>query len=97
MDIHFKLNGEGFVWNAAKAEKNWRRHGVRFEEAVAVFFDPLFVLVDASRNEEARDAVIGFDATGRLLYVVHIEIDGACIRIVSARRAEPDEETRYAE
>ena len=51
MDIHFKLNGEGFVWNAAKAEKNWRRHGVRFEEAVAVFFDPLFVLVDASRKE----------------------------------------------
>jgi uncharacterized DUF497 family protein len=80
-----------------KAEKNWRKHGVRFEEAATVFFDPLFVLMDASRKEEARHAAIGFDATGRLLYVVHVELDGAFIRIVSARRAEPEEETRYAE
>ena len=40
---------------------------------------------------------LSFDATGRLLYVVHVELDGAFIRIVSARRAEPEEETRYAE
>ena len=97
MDFHLELNGESFVWNSVKAEKNWRKHGVRFEEAAMVFFDPLFVLVDASRNEEARHAAIGFDATGRLLYVVHVEIDGASIRIVSARRAEPEGEIRYAE
>lgn len=76
--------------------RNYRRHGVRFEEAATVFFDPLFVLTDASRNDEARDAAIGFDGTGRLLYVVHIEYDGPRIRIISARRAEPDEERRYA-
>jgi predicted DNA binding CopG/RHH family protein len=34
--------------------------------------DPLFVLQDASRNEEQRDAAIGFSAAGRLLTVVHI-------------------------
>jgi len=96
MDTLFELAGESFVWNQAKADANWKKHGVRFEEAVAVFFDPLFVLVDASRSEEARQAAIGFDSTGRLLYVVHIEIDGSHIRIVSARRAEPDEEKRYA-
>lgn len=33
---------------------------------------------------------------GRLLYVVHIEIEGAAIRIVSARRADPHEENHYA-
>jgi uncharacterized protein len=38
------------------------KHGVAFEEAVAAFLDPLFVVVDASRNDEPRDAVIGFDA-----------------------------------
>jgi uncharacterized DUF497 family protein len=97
MDLHFELNGEAFVWDTVKAEKNWRKHGVRFEEAATVFFDPLFVLVDASRKEEARHAAIGFDATGRLLYVVHVELDGTFIRIVSARRAEPEEETRYAQ
>jgi len=28
--------------------------------------DPLLVLTDASRHDEARDAVIGFDQLGRL-------------------------------
>ena len=78
-----------------KTDINWHKHGVRFEEAATVFEDPMFVLVDASRNDESRDAVIGFDATGRLLYVVHIEFDAALIRIISARRAEPEEELNY--
>jgi len=33
---------------------NQRRHGVSFEEAATVFDDPLFVLQDASRNEQQR-------------------------------------------
>ncbi len=96
MDIHFELNGDRFVWSDKKADTNWRKHGVRFEEAATVFEDPLFVLVDASRHAEARDAAIGFDATGRLLYVVHIEFEVSFIRIISARRAEPEEELNYA-
>jgi len=36
------------------------KHGVSFEEAVTVFDDPLFVLQDATRNEEQREAAIGF-------------------------------------
>lgn len=97
MDVHFDLNGDAFVWNAEKALKNLRKHGVRFEEAATVFGDPLFVLVQASRNDEAREAVIGFDALGRLLYVVHIEVEEAFIRIISARRAESPEESIYAD
>ncbi len=91
MNIYYELNGNLFVWNADKAEKNLHRHGIRFEEAATVFFDPLFVFTDASRNDEARYAAIGFDMAGRLLYVVHIEIEESCIRIISARRAEPKE------
>lgn len=97
MDIRFELNGDTFVWDAAKAERNWRQHGVRFEEAATLFGDPLFVLVDASRKDEAREAAIGFDGTGRLLYVVHVEFEADCIRLISARRATPDEEQRYAD
>lgn len=96
MDIRYELNGDLFIWDTAKEAKNWRKHGIRFEEAVSVFSDPMFVLVDASRDDEARDAAIGFDTTGRLLYVVHIEIEALCIRIVSARRAELEEEFFYA-
>jgi uncharacterized DUF497 family protein len=97
MDVRFELNGSLFVWNAEKAEANWHKHGVRFEQAATSFGDPLLVLVDASRQDEARDAVIGFDANGRLLYVVHIEFDGDCIRLISARRATAEEERRYVE
>lgn len=50
---------------------------MRFEEAATVFGDPLFVFVQASRNDEAREAAIGFDSMGRLLYVVHIEVQRA--------------------
>ena len=62
-----------------------------------MFSDPLFVLTDASRSDEARDAAIGFDIQGRLLFVVHIEIEATCIRIISARRAELIEEVLYAQ
>jgi hypothetical protein len=96
MDIQFELNGDQFVWDTEKADSNWHKHGVRFEEAATVFDDPMFVLVDASRNDESRNAAIGFDAIGRLLYVVHIEFEESFIRIISARRAEPDEENNYA-
>ena len=97
MDDHYAVNGDLFVWNKDKAQINWRKHGVRFEEAATVFSDPMFVLTDASRSDEARDAAIGFDIQGRLLFVVHIEIEATCIRIISARRAELIEEVLYAQ
>jgi uncharacterized protein len=97
VDTHFELAGNAFVWNEEKAAINLRKHGIRFEDAASVFLDPFFVLTEASRNDEARDAVIGFDAHGRLLFVVHIEIEATAIRLISARRATLNEEVRYAQ
>jgi uncharacterized DUF497 family protein len=97
MDERHHIGGSDFGWDADKADANWQKHRIRFEEAAAVFADPLFVVTDASRNDEARDALIGFDRIGRLLYVVHVEFEGDCIRIVSARPAEPREEALYAQ
>ena len=97
MEIRYELNGDLFVWDEAKAAANLAKHGLRFEQAASVFADPLFVLVDASRHGERRDAAIGFDSSGRLLYVVHIEIEATCIRIISARRAEFNEESIYVD
>ena len=97
MNERHRIGGSDFVWNADKAAANRRKHGIRFEDAATVFMDPLFILSDASRNDEARDAAIGFDHLGRLLFVVHIEFERDCIRIVSARSAEPHEEALYAQ
>ena len=93
MDRVFEHGGTTFCWDESKAAENRSKHGVSFEEAVTVFDDPLFVLQDASRNEERRDAVIGFSSAGRLLTVVHIEVEGEFIRIISAWRASAAEET----
>jgi hypothetical protein len=52
--------------------------------------------IDASRNEEARDALIGYDELGRLLFVVHIEFDDdQSIRLISARKAVTEERAYY--
>jgi uncharacterized DUF497 family protein len=51
--------------------------------------------VDASRANEERQAVIGFDAYARILFVVHMEVGDEAIRIISARRATREEREHY--
>ena len=74
MDTRFVLQGITFIWDENKARENPRHHdGVTFEQAAEAFFDPFLKVVDASRNEEARDAIIGMDTRWNLLFVVHNE------------------------
>ncbi|MBM3947267.1 MAG: BrnT family toxin [SAR202 cluster bacterium] len=88
MDMYFVFQGITFVWGDDKARENPRRHeGVAFEQAAEAFFDPFLKVVDASRNEEARDAIIGMDTRWTPLFVVHIEIEEEAIRLISARKA----------
>ena len=96
MDVYFVLNGITFVWNEEKARINPQKHDeVTFQQAAEVFFDPLLVVVDASRNNEARDAIIGLDRRWNLLYVVFIEHENDVIRIISARKVTRKEREYY--
>jgi len=96
MDVYLVLYGITFFWNDEKARINARKHdGITFQKAAEAFFDPFLVVVDASRNDEARDAVIGLDAGWNLLYVVHIEREDNIIRIISARKATRQERAEY--
>ncbi|MDJ1178991.1 BrnT family toxin [Roseofilum sp. BLCC_M91] len=96
MDVYFVLNGITFVWNQEKAALNPRKHdGITFEQAAEVFFDPFLVVIDASRNDETRDAVIGLDTRWNLLFVVHIEREDNTIRMISARKATRQEREIY--
>lgn len=96
MNVYFVLNGITFSWDEEKARINPINHeGITFQQAAEAFFDPFLILVDASRNDEARDAVIGLDARWNLLYVVHIEQDVESIRIISARKATRQERAEY--
>ena len=84
MDIEFEANHTLFVWDMEKGPENQARHDIEFTEAATVFEDPLLVITDAARNGEIRDKAIGFSNTGKLLAVVHMEVDGEFIRIISA-------------
>ncbi|EIJ34694.1 BrnT family toxin [Thiothrix nivea] len=96
MDVIYALNGITFIWNADKANRNKNKHdGITFEQAAQAFFDPFLKLVDASRNDESRDAIIGMDKGWNLLFVVHIQIEDDRIRLVSARKATKQEQKYY--
>jgi uncharacterized DUF497 family protein len=64
-DVQFLYCGQQFVWNAEKASANLLKHGVSFETACQVFFDPLVCLQDASDDDEKRDARSDWQRTGR--------------------------------
>ncbi|WP_083850486.1 BrnA antitoxin family protein [Rhodovulum sp. PH10] len=49
---------DDFDWNPGKAEKNRRKHGIDFEDAIGIFYGPTF-LHRSDRNEEARWKAIG--------------------------------------
>ena len=95
MDEHYELNGIVFVWDSDKARSNRSKHRVTFEQAAEAFFDPFLRLVDASPDDEARDAVIGMDEGWNLLLVVHLLVEEERFRIISARRATTSERRTY--
>lgn len=86
-----------FEWDEAKAAANVAKHGLPFEEAVAVFADAARADFDASHAEdgEARRKVVG-SLEGRLVTVVYT-VRGDALRIISARRSNAKEARRYAD
>ena len=95
MDLYFLYHGQRFVWDSKKASINVRKHGVSFEVACQVFFDPFIRIKDASADEEQRDAAIGLTEDWTLLFVVHILREVDTIRIISARLATMQERRTY--
>ena len=94
-DAVLDLNGIRFVWNRDKAESNLRQHGVSFEDACEVFFDPFVQLLRSEMIDgEEREATIGMTEEWRLLVVVYT-FRAEAIRIISARPATSAERTAY--
>lgn len=87
-----------FEWDPVKARQNLHKHGVSFEEASSVFYDPLAVTgVDPDHSEdEERLITFGISSQGRLLVVSQTE-RGDAIRIINARVATQSERHIYEE
>lgn len=85
-----------FEWDIAKAESNLLKHGVSFEEAASVFFDPFSLTISdpLHSDEENRFVTTGLSNQQRQLVVVHSERDNR-IRIISARLPTSSERKNY--
>jgi uncharacterized DUF497 family protein len=90
-----------FEWDAAKALRNLREHGVSFERGATVFLDPraMSMFDDEHSEEEERWITLGLDRAGALLVVSHTYREeteaSAKIRLISVRGANQSEAAQY--
>ena len=90
-----------FEWDAAKALRNLREHGVSFERGATVFLDPraMSMFDDEHSEEEERWITLGLDRAGALLVVSHTYREeteaGAKIRLIPVRGANQSEAAQY--
>ena len=87
-----------FDWDRTKSEGNRRKHGVSFEEAQTVFSDEhaLFMADPEHSESEDRFLLLGLSSLLRTLVVCHCFRDREdLIRIISARKADPEERAQY--
>ena len=89
-----------FIWDGQKSNANAKKHGVSFEEARTAFYDEQSVVFfdpDHSEDED-RFILLGVSFKLRVLVVCHCFRESeAVVRIISARKADRDEERAYWE
>ena len=87
-----------FEWDKRKEKTNIKKHGVSFNEARGVFYDEnamKFFDPDHSENED-HFILLGISFKLRILIVCHCFRESETIvRIISARKADGDEEKEY--
>ena len=88
-----------FEWDERKNRTNRRKHRVSFEEAQTAFADEHGLLIDDPEHSdtEKRFVLLGMSSALRILIVCHCyRAAGDVIRIISARRADPQERKDYS-
>jgi hypothetical protein len=84
-----------FEWGEDKRQTNIDKHGVDFTDAIHVFFDSNALDEEDTRDfGEQRYRTIGITKEGIVLFVAYTW-RGSTIRIISARRANRNERSKY--
>ena len=87
-----------FEWDKKKDKANLKKHGISFDEARTVFYDESalqFFDPDHSENED-RFLLLGTSFKLKAVVVCHwYREEETIIRIISARKADQDEEQFY--
>ena len=84
-----------YEWDEDKNRANLRKHGISFNRAVEIFNGPILSIPD-DRFHYGETRVLTFGMTGSLviLAVVHTDRENVT-RIISARRADKDEQREF--
>jgi len=89
-----------FEWDKRKEAGNVKKHGLSFEEARTAFYDEnaiQFYDPDHS-DEEDRFVLLGLSLKPQVLVVCHCFRESeTVVRLISARKADNDEERAYWE
>ena len=84
-----------FEWDEEKNKVNQRKHRISFEEAAEIFSYPMYERIDTRfQYDEVRYIGIGRNNQMLIFTVVYTERE-ARIRIISARRANKQEQRLY--
>lgn len=78
-----------FEWDEEKSLANRRKHGISFEDAVAIFEGPVLSHED-EHHSEVRERSYGLLGPSVVVCVIHTDRDGVT-RIISARKATRNE------
>ena len=94
LNVYYSLGEYDFEWDSEKAEINLKKHKIAFEDAARVFLDDYrFDDYDELHSDfEERIKTVGF--VRNVLAVIYTE-RGENYRIISARRADKEEERDY--
>ena len=87
-----------FEWDKRKDETNVKKHGISFDEARTVFYDENAIqFFDPDRSDdEDRFILLGMSCKLRILVVCHCFRESETTsKIISARKADIDEENEY--
>lgn len=82
-----------FELDSRKLAANKAKHGIDFLESQAVWMDPDRLETPARTLDESRFQIIG-QIEGKI-WSAFVTYRGSDVRILSVRRARPDEEARY--
>jgi len=84
-----------FEWDERKCRENIDKHGVDFADGIQMFSSPMLVMSDRRKPYgEPRHIGMGF-IRGRIMVMVYTEREGKVIRIISLRKANKREQTKF--
>ncbi len=87
------MNIPDFEFHSSKSTSNRLTHGIDFEEAQALWNDPLLLEIPAKLEDEPRSLLIG--TIDHRHWSAVITYRGNKIRLISVRRSRKEEITLY--